>query len=212
MQTIDYKRLSASVQMNEDWVFIKKAQDLDGAKKVGLIIVPEDVNTNIRESKIGKIMAAGAGHYGIGGWIESNVETGRYCYYTRYGKEQFEDTEGQVWVFTRGRGVLAYVDVESKKVFPRFDRLLVKLDEEETYSIISRVTPTNRGEEYKRYRRYRVLEIGPGELSKPVTVTVGDYVWAAEANGVKVSWVEDNKIADYRLIPESECIAYEKRG
>lgn len=221
------KEMIDALRMCGDWVLILKEEAFDGARKIGNIYVPDTVNTNIRESKIGRVLRCGRGtvdnngRFRACGIIENNL-----VYYTRYGKETVEGVDGEQYVITRNRGVLAYVLVAKNNILgvvPRHNRLLVEEIKVGEHTTSSGIVLLDAKPKVDDYRRWRVLDVGPGEPKKhkkyfeyadPIkpVVSVGDIVWAAQQSGVQVSWYSGTKKMVRRLIPESECILYEKLG
>jgi co-chaperonin GroES (HSP10) len=219
--------------MIEDRVLIEKNTKLDGIYS-GSIVIPDQVNLNDRESKIGKIVAVGPGYIdGKGRTRLPGIRVGRSCYYTRYGKEVIDLGDDCVWIITRQHGVLAYVEFDADgfpcKIEPRLDRILIRecIDAEKITS--GGIVIPNPKKPVIDYRLYEVLEVGPGlpqwetdEVSDvtrldptgvviPLAVSVGDFVWAAPQCGVQISWNHRGSREEFILAKLSECIMVEKR-
>lgn len=215
----------------KDWVLIERCEETEAIKKIGSLYIPDSVDMHVMESKIGRIISVGGGHTDTKGRFHKlDIRVGHYCYFTRYGKLPLETEDGR-YVFTRNRGVLAYVYFEEdgnpnsfiKEIVPRFDRLLVEeIPLSDKNKLSGMIQLANQEYKVDDYRYYKVHNVGMGEPLRrkgsklidpndvrPCEVRVGDEVISSMQSGVKVSFLTNNATRkEFRLIPESECVAY----
>jgi co-chaperonin GroES (HSP10) len=215
-------------RMYGDWVCLEKEEAFDGAQKIGNIYVPQTTNTNIMESKIGRIISAGPGLTdGKGRYRRPPLDIGELAYYTRYGKETFEGADDRTYVFTRDRGVIAYVDLDGQgnisRVRPRYDRLLLREIKVGEHKTDTGVILLDERLAVDDYRRWEVVAVGPGEPRKtktdidyenrvPTEARPGDIVWAAPQSGVRISGYVGTERQIYWLTHEAECVMIEQGG
>lgn len=217
---LDFIKNVDKLKMLRDWVLIEKDERFDNLEMFGSIVVPGTSNLNIRETKIGKVLAVGSGNYNSRGekW-STNTSVGSYVYYVRYGKHMFKDFEGTNYVICRESGVLAIVEIHNDRpimLYPRLGRLWIEeIKEGDNFykdSPIVKLPDSTRD----RYRRWKILAIGPGVYSYehlkvlPMSVKVDDIVYASIDSGDGFSWNFDGVRKEYRIVAENECVAFER--
>lgn len=213
-----------------DQVLIEKLPEFDNPERFGSIILPNSLNLNIRESKIGRVVAVGPGEWSYSKkpvFLKNDVEVGRLVYYTRYGKQYFKTSDDVTFALTLSAGVLAYVFWNGEHIVglsPRIDRLWCEdctIEEETTKSgivMLRSLRPQHTHDSPQdEFRVFRVLHTGRGRINQltgkriPLQVIPGQYVWAHRHSGAQVSWLGEDvsgKVVrkKYRLLFENDCI------
>jgi co-chaperonin GroES (HSP10) len=181
--------------------------------------IPENVNANVRECKIGKVLAVGGGSRDSKGrHIASKIEPGWIVYYSRWGKQIFEGFDTTRYIVCRSPGVMACVDIKDGKPFhlrPLWDYLWLEEDKEPDVKEGKAGVVYFEEKDAGDYRVWNVLGRGSGLLnpntgdSIPLTVNSGDKVYASAESGVNFSWNHEKVRREFRFMEEFECIAYE---
>lgn len=222
----------SKVKMIQDWVLIEKMDDFDNPRESGGIVIPETVNLNRRESKVGKIVAFGSGIYDKKGrWIPTlNLYEGTMIYYGRWGKHLIDKgelpddlkAEDSKYVVCRSSGILAEISLDDNSniegVYPYTDQMLTKrLPREKVLKDSGIILLQNKAKPFE-YEPYEVLTKGPfrywsAGLRKMVNhpqkdiIQVGSIIWSTEQNGVQISFRQKGKIEIFRLVSFDDIIA-----